>query len=135
MTERMDQMVERVKAGYEAFNRGDYDAAAEYYHPDIVWHRVSAIESPLVGREAVRRNMDPQIFAEQRAELVEAEVVGDCVLVRAVFRIKGAGSGIEMTDDAWHLYRIKDGMAIEFRHFTDRDEAVAAAREPSPGDA
>jgi ketosteroid isomerase-like protein len=131
----MDEMVGRVKAGYEAFNRGDFDAAAEYYHPEIVWHRVSGIEAPLVGREAVRRNMDPQIFAEQRAEVVEADVVGDCVLVRAVFQIRGAGSGIEMADDAWHLYRIKDGMAIEFRHFTERDEAVAAARGAPSADA
>lgn len=73
MTEDMEAMVERVKAGYEAFNRGDYDAAAEHYQPDIVWHRVSAIEAPLYGRDAVRRNMDPHVFAEQQAELVGAD--------------------------------------------------------------
>lgn len=128
MTEDMELAVERVRDGYEAFNRGDFDASAEFIHPDIVWNRVAEVESPLEGRDAVRANLEPEIFAEQRTEIREALVEGDCVLVRAAFYAKGAASGIEIGNEAWQLWRIKDGMAIEFSHFTDRDEAVAAAR-------
>ena len=33
-----------------------------------------------------------------------------------------------MSDEAWHLWRIKDGMAIEFSYFTSREDALDAAR-------
>ena len=124
----MDQALERVRAGYEAFNRGDFDASAEFVHPDVVWNRVAEFESPLQGREAVRANMEPEVFSEQVSDIRETEIVGDCVLARVNFRARGAGSGIEMDDEAWHLWRIKDGMAIEFRYFDGREDAVTAAR-------
>jgi ketosteroid isomerase-like protein len=128
MSEGMEQAVANIRAGYEAFSRGDFDASAEFIHPDITWNRVVGVETALKGRDAVRANMEPDLFAEQHSEVLGAEVIGDCVLVNSSFRAKGAGSGIEMTDVAWQLWRIKDGMAIEFTHFTSRDDAVAAAR-------
>ncbi len=125
----MDLAVEHVLAGYEAFNRGDFDASAEFIHPDILWNRVVEVESPLVGRDAVRANMEPAVFSAQRVEVLETAVEGDWVLCRTVFHAKGAGSGIEVSDEAWNMWRIKDGLAIEFRYFSTRDEAVAGARE------
>ena len=103
VAEDMDKMEERVKAGYEAFNRGDFDSAAEYYHPDIVWHRVSAIEAPLIGREAVRRTWTPRSSPSSARRSSRRRSSGTASWCGAVFRIKGAGSGIEMSDDAWHL--------------------------------
>lgn len=128
MGEDMDKAVADIRAGYEAFSRGDFDASAEFIHPDIVWNRVIGIEAALKGRDAVRANLEPDLFAEQQGEVLDAEVIGDCVLVHSSFRAKGAGSGIEITDVAWQLWRVKDGMVIEFTQFTSRDEAIAAAR-------
>lgn len=130
----MKLAVEHVLAGYEAFNRGDYDASAALMHPDIVFNRVSDVESTLSGREAVRGNMEPDAYSSQRVEILETVVEGDCVLCRTVFHAKGAGSGIEMSDEAWNLWRIRDGLAIEFRYFNNREEAVAAAGDSArPG--
>ena len=124
----MDEAVEKIHAGYEAFNRGDFDASAEFIHPDIVWNRAVGVESPLEGWDAVRANMEPGVFATQRAEILETVVEGDCVLCRTVFHARGANSGIEMSDEAWNLWRMKGGMAIEFRYYKSREEALAAAR-------
>lgn len=130
MPEDMDQAIDRLRKAYEAFNRGDFDESAEFVHPDILWNRVAEFESPLQGREAVRANMEPDVCSEQQGSINQVEVVADCVLALVNFSAKGAGSGIEMEDEAWHLWRIKDGLAIEFRYFDSRDEAVEAARNP-----
>ena len=66
--------------------------------------------------------MEPEIFASAaRRDPRDGGGRRDCVLAHVVFHAKGAGSGIEMSDDAWHLWRIKDGLAIEFSYFNDRE--------------
>ena len=57
------------------------------------------------------------------------EEIGDCVIVEATFHAVGSGSGIELNQAGYHVWRIRDGKGVEFRFFLDRDEAVAAARE------
>ena len=101
MAEDMQRARRLVADGVEAFNRGDFDRTVESLHPDVVWHRVSEVEAPLRGREAVRRFMEPEVFDRQQVEIVST---------------------------GWQRWRIRDGLAIEFRYFLDRDEAVQAAR-------
>lgn len=76
--------------------------------------------------------MEPEIFSKQHLDVLETEVVEECALARAVFHAKGAGSGIEMSDDAWHLWRMKDGQAIEFSYFnTVQRPSLQLARSAS----
>jgi ketosteroid isomerase-like protein len=128
MPEDMERAVESICEGYEAFNRGDYDAAAEHLHPDVNYARVSDVESNLEGKEAVRGNMEPDVWEKQLVELHGTEVIGEFVVVDATFHAVGRGSGIELHQRGVHLWRIRDGKGVEFRFFLDRDEAVAAAR-------
>lgn len=130
----MEQAMERIRAGYEAFNRGDFDESAKFVHPDIDWHRVADVESSLRGRDAVRENMDPVVFQEQEVEITGMEPIGDCIVVDTVFHAIGAGSGIELNEGGHHLWRIKDGLGAEFRYFDRRDDAVAAARQAASED-
>lgn len=126
----MDQAVERLREGYEAFNRGDFDDAARWIHPEIVWHRVADFERAMEGRDAVRQNMDPNVFKRQQAEVLGIEAIGDSVLVDTVFHATGVGSGIELDQEGYHLWTMRDGMAARFEFFLDRDEALRAARKP-----
>jgi ketosteroid isomerase-like protein len=128
MAEDMEQAVERVHAAYEAFNRGDFDAAVEFVHPEIEWERVAKVEQPLRGRDAVRGFMNPEAFERQRSEVHEMEIVGDSIIVHATFHGLGRGSGIELTQEGFHLWRVREGRAVAFRYFLDRDEAERAAR-------
>ena len=128
MTEIGEQEIDLIRRGYEAYNRGDFDAVKELLHPEIVFNRVAEIETPLEGREAVRALMEPDVLSRQENEVHSIEAVGDCALVEATFHGRGAGSGIEMAQRGFHLWRFRDGEAIEFSYFLDRDEALAAAR-------
>jgi ketosteroid isomerase-like protein len=130
MAEDMDQAVKRMREGYEAFNRGDFDAAARWIHPEIVWHRAADFERAMEGRDAVRQSMDPSVFQRQQSEVLGMEAIGDSVLVDTVFHATGAGSGIELDQEGYHLWTMRDGMAARFEFFLDRDEALRAARKP-----
>lgn len=129
MAEDMDSAMQRVREGYEAFNRGDFDESAKFVHPDIDWRRVADFETTLQGRDAVRKNMEPAVFQEQQLEITAMEAIGDQVVVDAVFHATGAGSGIQIDQGGCHLWRMKDGMGVQFRYFDTHGEAVAAARE------
>ena len=128
MTEAGEDKVELIRRGYEAFNRGDFDAVAELLHPDIVWNRVADVETAVQGSQEVRDFMEPEVFSRQRNEIHSIEAVGECVLVDGTFHGEGAGSGIEMKQRGFHLWRFRDDKAVEFAYFTERDEALRVAR-------
>jgi ketosteroid isomerase-like protein len=127
MAEDMEQAVRNVREGYEAYNRGDFDAAAEHLHPDVEFQRVADVEQSLLGREAVRENMTPDVWQRQTVEVHKLEAIGENIVVDTTFHAEGAASGIELHQDGYHLWRIRDSKAAEFRFFLDRNEAVAAA--------
>ena len=129
MAEDMERAKRTIGDGYEAFNRGDFEAAVEYLHPEVDWQRVADFEANLEGREAVRKNLEPDFFHQQGVEIHSFEVFGDSLLLNATFRASGRGSGIELDQVGYHRWKIKDGMGVRFRFFLDREEAVRAARE------
>lgn len=129
MAEDMEQAVERLRYGYEAFNRGDFDESARYLHPDVDWHRVADVEQTLEGRDAVRGNMEPEVWGKQQVELHGLEVIGESIVIDTTFHAEGRGSGIPMDQDGYHLWKINDGFGARFQVFMDRDEAVKAAKE------
>jgi len=129
VTEDGDDAVELVRGGYDAFNRGDFEQAAKLLHPEIVWHRMVEVEQSVQGVDAAKELMEPQAFSSQRNEVHSIELIGDYVLVDATFHAVGAGSGIELEQRGFHLWRIEEGTAIEFRAFVERAEALRAARE------
>ena len=47
---------------------------------------------------------------------------------------RGLGSGVEVTIDAGHLVRFRDGLIREFSAYASWDEALAAA-DPCPASA
>ena len=127
MAEDMEQAMRDIREGYEAFNRGDFDAAAEQLHPDVSFQRVADVEGSLEGQEAVRANMTPDVWQRQELEIHRLEAIGEHIVVDATFHAEGSGSGITLDQVGYHVWRIRDGKAAEFRFFLDRDEAVAAA--------
>ena len=52
---------------------------------------------------------------------------GDCVVAEVRFTGRGLGSGVEVTIDAGHLVRFRDGLIREFWAYASWDEALAAA--------
>jgi ketosteroid isomerase-like protein len=118
-----------VRKVYDAFNRGDFDAAVAEMHPEIEWERAEQAPdtTPLKGADAIRAWMMPDVFEEQHVTLEEVVESGDKVFVQILARVKARGSGIEISDRAFHVWTIRDGKAARFEFFQDRTEALAAA--------
>jgi ketosteroid isomerase-like protein len=126
----MSDVAELIRDAYGAYNRGDVDAALELMHPDVEWvPPPSSLEpQPLRGRDAVRRYLAPNIFESQTAEPLALIEEGNRVLVVARVRARGRGSGIELDRTAYHVLLLRDGRAVRFAVYTERDQALAALR-------
>jgi len=127
MAEDMEQAERMLRQAYNAFNRGDFDAAVESLHPEIEWERVAEVEGTVHGRDAVREFMQPDVFERQTAEILGITIHGDRLLVHARFAGSFSGSGIELEQDGWQLWTIRDGLGVKLEVFPDRDEAMKAA--------
>ena len=53
-----DDLLDRLRQGYEAFNRGDYDAATEWVHPDRVTRMETYLEHEEMRRAAPSAGTD-----------------------------------------------------------------------------
>jgi ketosteroid isomerase-like protein len=123
------EAVRILRRGYEAFNRGDFEAAVELMHPEVEWTRAERAPEPepLRGVDAIRAWMQPDVFDEQHAEPIEIIENEDKIFVEARFRVRARGSGIEMEDVAYHVWTIRDGMAARMEFFDERAVALEAA--------
>jgi ketosteroid isomerase-like protein len=124
---------ELLRRGIEAFNRGDYDAMDESMHPDIEWDSGdTAVEGDRIkiGLEQVKRHLKPDIFESQHALVEDVIVNGNQVFVQTMFRVRAAGSGIELENRGYQVWTIDGDKARRVQLFLDRDKARAAAGLP-----
>jgi ketosteroid isomerase-like protein len=120
-----EQLVERLRQGYDAFNRGDYDAATEWVHPDVVYVGPGSI-AEVRGVEALRAWMEPDAFEGQVSTPHEIEIAGNRALIRQTTRARGAGSGIEMEGASWAVWIFdEDGRVTRMETYLEHDEEAA----------
>jgi ketosteroid isomerase-like protein len=125
MGERDQEIVARLRRFYEAFNRGDYDAATGVAHPEIEFVRAMG-QPPLHGANALREWMRPDALREQQIEALEFRVNANRVLVRQRSQARGAGSGIEVDVDFWSVWTLNDdGLATRLEFYLEDQEAEA----------
>jgi ketosteroid isomerase-like protein len=125
MTDRDEEIVARLRRAYEAYSRGDFDAAIEVAHPEVELVPPGG-QASLRGAEAVRAWMEPDAFASQAIEPLDFRVEGNKVLVRQRSRIRGAASGIEMEVDQWVVWTLNDdGLVTRVENCLDHQEADA----------
>jgi ketosteroid isomerase-like protein len=101
------ELIDRLRRGYEALNRGEFDVAIQLADPEIVFVRPGGL-SELRGVDAVRAWMEPDAFESQTIEPEVIEVVGNKVLVLQHATARGAGSGIEIEIDTWAVSTFDD---------------------------
>jgi len=125
MSDREQEMINRVRRGLESFNRGDFDAAAELAHPEIEFVPPGG-QAPIRGADAFRAWMEPDAFESQTIEPREFRVQGNKVLVRQHARAVGAGSGIEIELETWALWTLDDdGLVTRLEGFLPHEDAKA----------
>jgi ketosteroid isomerase-like protein len=128
--------VERVRRGYEAFNRGDLADAAKDFDPNIEWRIPFQLpDSPpdetYHGPEGVVRFWETwrTAFDDFRVELEEIIDAGDRIIVFAAVRGRGAGSGAEVKTPSFpQVWTFgEDGRPVRVEMYASRAEALEAA--------
>ena len=122
---------ERTRAGYEAMNRGDFDAALEMVDPEVVWvDELPDQHGEIRGREAVKQVWQGAFdaFDDVRFETDEFIDQGDRAFHAIRITGKGRGSGA-LTEMRWYQASFlgPGGQAIRFENYTDRARALDAA--------
>lgn len=125
MTGRDAEIVARLRKGYEAFNRGNFDAALKLAHPQVRYFPAGGL-APVSGAEPLRTRMEPSAFAEQRIEPLDFTVAGKKVLVLQHSTARGSASGIELEVDSWSVFTLDDqGLVTRVENYLRRQEAEA----------
>jgi limonene-1,2-epoxide hydrolase len=125
MSDRGEEIVVGLRRIYEAFNRGDFDAAIALMHPEMEYVPPGG-QSSLRGAEAVRAWMEPDAFEENQVEPLEFSIHDSKVLVRQHAKARGAGSGIELDMEIWGVWTLNDdGLATRFEVYLPHQEAEA----------
>jgi len=123
--------LQRLRDGYAAFNRGDFEALLRFVAPGFVLQDRDEVPDPQTYRgleEAVEAFVATSgDFEDYLIEPVEMIDGGDWVVV--VARQSGVGkvSGARVEGEIAHLWRLKDGKAVGLHAFSTREEALAAA--------
>jgi len=129
-----DEEAELLRAGYEAFARGDLSVIGEFLDPDVEYQNPEyAIESGVRrGREqfraALARMLETFDYDEIRVERVIA--AGERIVIAVRVVASGKGSGVPLDEEFFHVWTIRDGKGARFEWFATLDEALEAARAP-----
>lgn len=114
--------IDALRRVYELFNAGDFDAAIELAHPEIVFVRPGA-QSDVKGVDAFREWMEPDAFESQVIEAEAFETDGNRILVHQRATARGAGSGIEIEIESWTVWAFdRDGKATRVEFFLPHQE-------------
>lgn len=123
--------LETLRALYEEWGRGDL-SRTDIFDPDVesggfgLWAEGTGTVS---GFEALSSMMRDWLAAWERPLKVEAEEFiesGDRILVLIRWHGRGKGSGVEMEARGAHVWTFRDGRAVGFYVYRDRDEARAS---------
>ena len=131
---KADENLAVVRAGLDAYQRGDMEAFLEFLDPDIEIYSAPDLPNPVeaVGRDAWLRWIGDWLEAWESFE-VEAEGMepyGERHVITAMRqRGVGTGSGVPVDLKVFYMFEIRDGVAVRYRLYGQREEALAAARQ------
>ena len=123
--------MEIVRRHLDAYRSGDYRAALHAYHPDVICDTTTARPEGRVyrGREGVTEAI--RVWAgtwdDWKWEIDELIDAGDRVLTVARESGRGKGSGVNVVQETFWVYALRDGQIVHAQVFVDRAEALKAA--------
>ena len=131
------QNVEFVRASFEAFGRGDFDAAFAAYDPDVAWH--TAEDEPdsrtyrgvAELRSFVAHLADP--WTDRFGQAIRFEDFIDCgdwVVAPWSARLHGHGSGIEIDVSETYAVLVRNGRIVRVDEYRTVEEALDAVEHP-----
>jgi ketosteroid isomerase-like protein len=122
--------VEIVRRSFEAFNRGDFDAAFEDFAPDfeLDFSRAIGIDRGTYNLAQFRRRNEElaEMWESNRLGADELIDAGELVVVPWTSRLRGR-DGIEVQARGTWLCTFRDGLVVRIRLYQDKREALEAA--------
>lgn len=127
----MPASVDTVRALFDDFNRGDFEAALRWLTEDVDWGPPPDMPEgggEYRGHDAVVREFSRfmGVWEQLRVGLVDAADVGERVLATTHWDGRSR-SGIDVDQHVFQVYELRDGKVARVRQFRTRDEALAAA--------
>jgi ketosteroid isomerase-like protein len=128
----VSEPLEKLRALYAEWARGDF--SREIFHDDVTTRMVGWLElSPAIqGKDEVVARMGEWLSAWEHPLVIEADEFiesGDRILALVRWRGRGRGSGVEMEAEGAHIWTLREGLAVRWDVYRDRDEARAAMKE------
>jgi ketosteroid isomerase-like protein len=127
------ERVEIASRGFEAFNRGEFDALGELLHDDVVVVVPDTMANSGVyeGREGFARMLAHWVepWEELRVEVLELIEEGDAVIAPAVQHGQGRGSGVEISMRVVFLLGFREDRLSFYRLCENLEEAREHARD------
>jgi ketosteroid isomerase-like protein len=123
--------VDKARDFIAAYNRRDFDAAVEYFDPEIEWVLPDRQSSDSCrGPDEVKRfwkGLD-ETMEELRLEPQEFVDAGDHVATRLRHYGKGKRSGVEIDEEMYHqVATFRAGRMVRIEYFGEWSEALQAA--------
>ena len=124
--------VEMIRRGYEAYERGDLDAAVADFGPDCEYIAAGTVP----GRTGTYRGPEgykefvawlAEEFSDAHSQIDALIDAGDSVVLGATLRGRGRQSGIPATFTFWQVWRFADGQVVHGQGFAHKAEALEAA--------
>ena len=125
--------VELIRPIYEEWSRGNWAPRFDVYDPHMEW----GWSSEFLGLGGVfhdQRTPNPRLrtwlreWEEWRAEAVEYVELGDYVVVLAVYHGRGRGSGVEISQEGAHVFKLRDEKVVRLEIFASREKALESVR-------
>ena len=126
-----EENLQVVRAGFDAFSRGDMPAMLELVDPSVVFTQIP--DAPDVqsfhGHEGFSQGLAQTIgiWDDFSIELREMRDFDDHVLASLRWWGRGPSSGMQMEVDICALYTFRDGKIVGLQLFPSEQQALEAA--------
>ena len=132
-----ERNVEIVRDSFEAFARGEFEAAFAAYDPDVEWKTADDEPDSRVYRgvaelrEFAAHLADP--WSDRFGDAISYEDFIDCgdwVVAPWSGLVHGHGSGIEVEISETYAVLVRDGRIVRVDEYRTADEALTAVGRP-----
>jgi uncharacterized protein len=123
------QKADLLRPIYEEWGRGNWKPFFDIYDPEMEW----GWSSEFLGLGGVfkdQRTPNPRLRAwlsewdEWRAEAEEYVELGDYLVVLARYHGRGRGSGIEISQEGAHVFKLRNDRVVRLEIFASRERAL-----------
>jgi uncharacterized protein len=122
-----------IRPIYDDWGRGNWRPSFEVYDREMEWGWSDEFPG-LDGVFKDDRDPNPRLRAwlseweHWRAEAEDFLELGDYVVVLASYHGRGRGSGVEISQEGAHVFRLRDDRVVRLEIFASRQKAIESVR-------